>query len=99
MIFCVQAYSPLGSSSGGVDLKHDPTVERIAEKLKKTTAQVLVKWALERGTSSIPKSSNLGRIKENINVFGWEIPQQDFNALSSLEYQVFIKFRFSNFGR
>ncbi|EOY07055.1 NAD(P)-linked oxidoreductase superfamily protein [Theobroma cacao] len=80
----VTAYSPLGSSAGGRDLIHDQTVERIANKLTKTTGQVLVKWALQRGTSVIPKSSNPDRIKENIKVFGWQLPEEDFQALCNI---------------
>ncbi|CAN6804792.1 unnamed protein product [Brassica oleracea] len=83
----VTAYSPLGSQEGGRDLIHDQTVERIAKKLNKTPGQVLVKWGLQRGTSVIPKSSNPERIKENIKVFDWVIPDQDFEALNSISDQ------------
>ncbi|ESQ40047.1 hypothetical protein EUTSA_v10016020mg [Eutrema salsugineum] len=83
----VTAYSPLGSQQGGRDLIHDQTVDRIAKKLNKTPGQVLVKWGLQRGTSVIPKSLNPDRIKENIKVFDWVIPEQDFQALSSITDQ------------
>lgn len=83
-----KAYSPLGSQEGGRDLIHDQTVERIAKKLNKTPGQVLVKRGLQRGTSVIPKSSNPERIKENIKVFDWVIPDQDFEALNSISDQV-----------
>ncbi|OMO97672.1 Aldo/keto reductase [Corchorus olitorius] len=86
----VTAYSPLGSSEGGIDLIHDQMVERIAKKLNKTPAQVLVKWGLQRGTSVIPKSSNPHRIKENIKVFEWQLPEDDFQALSSIPDQANI---------
>ncbi|XP_060674035.1 aldose reductase isoform X2 [Ziziphus jujuba] len=79
-----QAYSPLGSSEGGRDMIHDQTVEIVAKKLNKSPGQVLVKWGLQRGTSVIPKSSHPERIKENIKVFGWQIPEQDFIALSTI---------------
>ncbi|KAI4356086.1 hypothetical protein L6164_000134 [Bauhinia variegata] len=81
----VTAYSPLGSAGSGII--DDERVGRIGRKLNKTAAQILVKWALQRGTSAIPRSRNLSRIKQNINVFGWEIPEDDFRALSSLGYQ------------
>ena len=42
---------------------------------------MLIKWALQRGTSVIPKSTKDERIKENIQVFGWEIPEEDFKVL------------------
>ncbi|PPS14980.1 hypothetical protein GOBAR_AA05576 [Gossypium barbadense] len=83
----VTAYSPLGSQ-GGRDLIHDETVDRIAKKLNKTPGQVLVKRAIQRGTSVIPKSNNTDRIKENIKVFGWELPQEDFQAPCNIPDQV-----------
>lgn len=81
----VTAYSPLGSQER--DLIHDPVVERVAGKLNKTAGQVLVRWAIQRGTSTIPKSTNTERIMDNIKVFEYEIPEQDFQALSSVSYQ------------
>lgn len=60
----------------------------IAGKLNKSPGQVLVKWAIQRGTSVIPKSGNPDRIKENIMVFDWEIPEQDFQALCHITDQV-----------
>ncbi|KAK8546050.1 hypothetical protein V6N13_067288 [Hibiscus sabdariffa] len=83
----VTAYSPLGSSEGGRDLIHDQTVERVAKKVNKTPGQVLVKWGMQRGTSVIPKSSNPERIKENIKVFDWELPEDDFQALCNIPQQ------------
>ncbi|XP_061362141.1 aldose reductase [Gastrolobium bilobum] len=83
----VTAYSPLGSSDGGRDLIHDQTVDRIAKKLNKNPGQVLVKWAIQRGTSVIPKSTKPQRIRENVSVFNWEIPEQDYKALSNIPDQ------------
>ncbi|KAJ4704330.1 Aldo/keto reductase [Melia azedarach] len=80
----VTAYSPLGSQGGGRDLIHDQTIERVAKKLNKSPGQILVKWAIQRGTSVIPKSTHPERIKENIKVFGWEIPEEDFQVLCSI---------------
>ncbi|KAI3472843.1 hypothetical protein Pfo_029972 [Paulownia fortunei] len=83
----VTAYSPLGSQDDGRDLIHDPVVERVARKLNKSPGQVLVRWAIQRRTSTIPKSNIPDRIKENIHVFEWEIPEQDFQALCSIQDQ------------
>lgn len=83
----VTAYSPLGSQGGGRDLVHDPVVDRVAKMLNKSPGQVLVKWALQRGTSVIPKSTNPNHLKENIHVFDWKIPEQDFEALCTLKNQ------------
>lgn len=78
-------------SQEGRDLIHDPVVEKIAGKLNKSPGQVLVKWAIQRGTSVIPKSGNPDRIKENIMVFDWEIPEQDFQALCTISDQASLK--------
>ncbi|KAL0375403.1 UNVERIFIED_CONTAM: Aldose reductase [Sesamum radiatum] len=83
----VTAYSPLGSQDQGRDLIHDPMVQRVAMKLNKSPGQVLVRWALQRGTSTIPKSNHHERIRENIHVFEWEIPEQDFQALCTISDQ------------
>lgn len=80
----------MGSQDNGRDLIHDPTVEKIAGKLNKSPGQVLVRWAIQRGTSVIPKSTNADRIKENMQVFDWAIPEQDFNVLSSISDQVCV---------
>ncbi|KAF4379019.1 hypothetical protein F8388_022106 [Cannabis sativa] len=76
----IMAYSALGS-------ENDPIVEGVAKKLNKSPAQVLAKWALQRGTSVIIPNSDTTTIKENIQLFGWEIPNQDFQALSTLSNQ------------
>ncbi|GLJ37269.1 hypothetical protein SUGI_0756040 [Cryptomeria japonica] len=84
----VTAYSPLGSQGSQTrDLINDETVKMVAKRVSKTPGQVLIKWALQRGTSTIPKSTNPERIKENIEVFGWDLPELEFNALSSLPDQ------------
>ena len=59
---------------------------------------MLIKWALQRGTSVIPKSTKDERIKENIQVFGWEIPEEDFKVLCSIKNEVRagMTFGFSN---
>lgn len=49
---------------------------------------MLIKWAIQRGTSVIPKSTKDERIKENFQVFGWEIPEEDFKALCSIKDEV-----------
>lgn len=69
---------------------------QVANKVSKTPGQVLIKWGIERGTSVIPKSSKEERINENIQVFNWDIPEEDFQALSTIKDQVFY-FNFSVF--
>lgn len=61
-----------------------PVVTDIATALNKTPAQVLIRWALQRGTSVIPKSSTPSRITQNIDVLSFQLNNQQFSALSSL---------------
>lgn len=56
----------------------------LAEKYKKTIAQIVLKWHVQRGVIPIPKSSNEGRIKENFNIFDFELSKGDMDAINGL---------------
>lgn len=49
--------------------------------------QVLIRWALQRGTSCLPKSTTPARIASNLQVMDWELSPSDMAALSRLQYQ------------
>ncbi|MEU4195692.1 aldo/keto reductase [Kribbella sp. NPDC026611] len=73
-----QAYSPLGT---GRHLDH-PAIAKLAESTGRTPAQVLIRWAMQKGLSVIPKSVHQARIEENFNVFDFEL---DDDAMASLD--------------
>jgi diketogulonate reductase-like aldo/keto reductase len=75
----LQAYTPLAR---GMRM-NDPKIQIIAQKYEKTTAQIILRWALQHGVSSIPKSANLQRIKENFNIFDFEINQIDMTFIDT----------------
>jgi diketogulonate reductase-like aldo/keto reductase len=77
---CVECYSPL---TKGVRL-HDPDLLRTAKNYGKSTAQVLIRWGLQKGFVTIPKSENLKRIAENADVFDFEIEDADMEKLDQL---------------
>ncbi|XP_054578841.1 1,5-anhydro-D-fructose reductase [Eptesicus fuscus] len=81
----VTAYQPLGGSSGGVDLMDNPVIQSIAQKHQKSAAQILIRFQIQRNVIAIPKSINPKRILENIQVFDFELPEEDMNALFSLD--------------
>ncbi len=76
----LEAYSPL---TKGVRLK-DPELVTFAKKYNRTTAQILIRWALQHNVVVIPKSSNRNRIKENSKVFDFTISHKDMKGLDSL---------------
>lgn len=57
----------------------------LSEKYKKTIAQIVLRWHVQRGVIPIPKSSNEGRIKENLDVFDFELSTEDMEAINSLD--------------
>jgi diketogulonate reductase-like aldo/keto reductase len=77
----VEAYSPL---TKGRKIK-DPDLIKIGEKYRKSSAQILIRWALEHQFIVIPKSSNEHRIRENTEVFDFELSQEDMDFLNCLD--------------
>ena len=63
----------------------DPKLCLVAEQTKKTVAQVMIRWALQRGQSVIPKSVRTERIQENANVFDFNLNDEQVNILNGLE--------------
>lgn len=57
----------------------------LSEKYKKTIAQIVLRWHVQRGVIPIPKSSNEGRIKENFDIFDFELSTDDMEAINSLD--------------
>jgi methylglyoxal/glyoxal reductase len=76
----LQAYSPLTRAKR---LNH-PTIVGIAKKYGKTPAQVLIRWSLQHDAAVIPKSIHEERIRENSQVFDFELEAEDMKYLDSL---------------
>jgi diketogulonate reductase-like aldo/keto reductase len=76
-----EAWSPIGR---GGPLLSDPVVTGVAEKYGVTAAQALIRWHLELGNVVIPRSVKPERIRENFDVFGFELDADDVDALSGL---------------
>jgi len=77
----LEAYSPL---TKGLKLK-DPLLLKIATKYRKSTAQVLIKWCLQKGFVTLPKSVTPSRIASNIQVYDFEISKEDMLHLDSCD--------------
>jgi D-xylose reductase len=86
------AFSPLGALSyhelGVVDrsdsLIAHPQVEAIAAACRRTPAQVVLRWGIQRGTAVIPKTSRPDRLRENMAIFDFELTVEQMTALGNL---------------
>ena len=77
----LEAYSPLERGRG----VQDPTVVAVAERLGRTPAQILLRWAIQHGAVVIPKSSRRERIVSNALVFDFELGDEDMRLLDALD--------------
>jgi len=77
----VEAYSPLAKARK----MDDPTLARVAAKHRRSVAQVLIRFSLQKGYITLPKSEDPKRIVDNANVFDFELPLEDVQALNSLD--------------
>ncbi len=75
-----QAWSPLGRAR----LINDPLVVGMASKYEKSSAQLLLRYLLQRGIAVIPKASATERMKQNLDVFDFRISEDDMSMLSCL---------------
>ena len=77
----VEAYSPLERGRALAD----PTIVAVAERSGRTPAQVMLRWAIQRGAVVIPKSSNRERIRSNAQIFDFELDADAMTALDGLD--------------
>lgn len=77
-----EAYSPLARGKR----LDDPAILAVAERLDRTPAQVVLRWAVQRGAVVIPKSIRQERIRENARIFDFELSGEDLAALDALDH-------------
>ena len=82
----VQAYCPIARARR----MGDPGLVDIAARYKKTPAQVLIRWSLQRGAVPVPKSADRERIVENADVFDFSISPADMEALDSFNEDLHV---------
>lgn len=87
----VTGFSPLGAKSyswldGDVQVAvfDEPILKRIAKAHKKSVAQVCIRWQVQRGLTVVPKSCNPGRLSENLDVFSFELTEQDMKDIATI---------------
>ncbi|MCL2057868.1 MAG: aldo/keto reductase [Oscillospiraceae bacterium] len=77
----IEAWSPL---MRGGDILNDAKIGTMAQKYGKTAAQVVLRWNIEKGVVTIPKSVHEARIRENMNIFDFELDADDIAVIDVL---------------
>ncbi|MFC7341526.1 aldo/keto reductase [Saccharopolyspora griseoalba] len=77
-----EAWSPLGRNNGLLDSE---TITNLSEKYGKTPAQIVLRWHIQLGNVTIPKSVTPSRIEDNISIFDFELAEDDMAAITALE--------------
>ena len=81
----VQCWYPLGGRGHTSELLGDETVKSIAEAHGVSSAQVILRWDLQRGIVVIPGSGNPDHIKENLDLFGFELTEDEMEQITLLD--------------
>jgi 2,5-diketo-D-gluconate reductase A len=77
-----ESWGPLGQGRG---LLEEPLIGEVAERYGRTPAQVVLRWHMELGLTTVPKSSSVERMAENIAIFDFQLDSADVALLSSLD--------------
>ncbi len=79
----IQAWAPL--AEGKNNIFGDEALKAIGDKYNKTNAQVVLRYLVQRGVSVIPKTVNKERMKQNFDVFDFELSEEDMNNIATLD--------------
>ena len=74
------AYSPVAKGR----IKNDRVLARIGDRYRKSAVQVCLRWLVQQNVSAIPRTSRLERLSENINVFDFELSDEDMSQISAM---------------
>ena len=78
-----QAWAPFAEGLKGMFA--EPALKRIAEKHKKTPAQVILRWNVQQGVIVIPKSVHKDRMEENLDIWNFSLDNEDMNQIAALD--------------
>ncbi len=74
------AYSPIARGH----IKSDRALQRIGDRYRKTAAQICLRWLVQQGVVAIPRTSKLERLSENIEIFDFELSEEDMQQISAM---------------
>ena len=78
-----EAWGPL--SEGQKEIFHHRTLQKISQRHGKTTAQVILRWHFQRGIVTIPKTVHKERMKENMDIWDFELTQKDMKEIEAMD--------------
>lgn len=89
----VQAYAPLGSNTWTLKAEHlkslnlleEPVIKALSEKYGKKPGQIILNWHLHRGHIIIPKTTNPGRLAENMNCYDFTLTEEEYQSITKLD--------------
>ncbi|KAF3435798.1 hypothetical protein FNV43_RR22890 [Rhamnella rubrinervis] len=88
---CATAHTPLGGSVanaelfGSVSCLDDPLLKELADKHRKSVAQVVLRWAIQRNVAVIPKTSKVERLRDNFHILDFKLSKEDMELIKTLD--------------
>ena len=79
----LEAWYPLGHGNAG--LLGDPVIAKLAEKYGKNAGQIILRFEVQEGVITLPKSTNPERIRTNLDVFDFELTEEEMNEMRALD--------------
>ena len=79
----MEAWAPFGE--GKNDMFSNPVLKAIGEKYHKSVAQVILRWLMQRDIVALAKSTHIERMRENFEIFDFQLSEQDMKVISELD--------------
>jgi len=83
--FGASSYVPLNMAGANESVLDDSEVIAIARDLGKTPGQVVLRWAIQRGTATIPKTQTVAHLRDNIQLFDFDLSDEEMTRLDRLD--------------
>ena len=80
----VQGFFPFGGRGHTMTMLNDPVLKQIAKDHNKTVAQIILRWDIQKSVAVIPGSSNPNHIKDNIDIFDFELTSEEMKSIATL---------------
>ena len=91
---CIEAWAPFGE--GRDDMFSNPVLIEIGVKYKKSAAQVILRWLVQRGVVALAKTVHIERMKENLEIFDFTLSPEDMEMIKALDTRTSLFFSHQN---